>query len=38
MTQIEDTLKELDRWFNELPGASDRPKLLSKLATLELCG
>ena len=31
-------MKELDRWFNELPGASDRPKLLSKLATLELCG
>lgn len=32
------TLKELDRWFNE-PGLSlDRTNLLSKLATIELCG
>lgn len=38
MTQIEDILRDLDRWYNELPGASDRPKLLAKLAILELCG
>jgi hypothetical protein len=38
VTQVEDTLKELDRWYNELPGATDRPKLLAKLAVLELCG
>lgn len=38
MSQIEQTLRELDRWYNELPGGTDRPKLLSKLATLELCG
>lgn len=38
MAQIEDSLKELDRWFNELPGGTERPKFLSKLATLELCG
>jgi len=36
--QIEDTLKELDRWYNELPGGTERPRMLSKLATLELCG
>lgn len=35
---IEDVLKELDAWYNELPGGTERPKLLSKLATLELCG
>jgi|MudIll2142460700_1097286.scaffolds.fasta_scaffold406414_1 hypothetical protein len=38
MAEIEDTLKELDRWYNELPGGTDRPKLLAKLAILELCG
>lgn len=38
MAEIEDTLRELDRWYNELPGGTDRPKLLSKLAMLELCG
>jgi hypothetical protein len=38
VAHIEDTLKELDRWYNELPGGTDRPKFLSKLATLELCG
>lgn len=38
MAQIEDTLRELDRWYNELPGGTDRPKLLAKLAVLELCG
>lgn len=38
MAEIEDTLKELDRWYNELPGGTDRPKFLAKLATLELCG
>lgn len=32
------TLSELDTWFNE-PGLSlDRMNLLSKLATIELCG
>lgn len=38
MAEIEDTLKELDRWYNELPGGTDRHKFLAKLATLELCG
>lgn len=38
MAQIEDSLKELDRWYNELPGGTDRPRFLAKLATLELCG
>ncbi|MBI1398236.1 MAG: hypothetical protein GC151_19860 [Betaproteobacteria bacterium] len=38
MAQIEDSLKELDRWYGELPGGTDRPKFLAKLATLELCG
>jgi hypothetical protein len=38
MPDIDDTLRELDRWYNELPGGSDRPTLLSKLAILELCG
>ncbi len=32
------TLKQLDIWFNEPSQGGDRPKLLSKLATLELCG
>jgi hypothetical protein len=35
---IENNLKELDRWYNEILGESERPKFLSKLATLELCG
>lgn len=35
---IEETLKTLDSWFNEPHQDSDRPKLLSKLALLELCG
>ena len=35
---IEQTLQQLDAWYNELPGGTDRPKLLSKLAALELCG
>jgi hypothetical protein len=38
MTDIVDTLRELDCWYNELPGGSTRPTLLSKLAILELCG
>lgn len=38
MEKIKDTLEELDRWYNELPGGGDRPALLSKLAVLELCG
>lgn len=32
------TLRQLDTWFNEPSQGGDRPKLLSKLATLELCG
>lgn len=35
---IEQVLAELDRWYNELPGGTERPQLLSKLAVLELCG
>ncbi len=35
---VEATLRQLDTWFNEPSQGGDRPKLLSKLATLELCG
>ncbi|MBS1941784.1 MAG: hypothetical protein JST38_12995 [Bacteroidetes bacterium] len=35
---VETTLKQLDGWFNEPSQGSHRPKLLSKLAILELCG
>jgi hypothetical protein len=35
---IEDTLRELDAWFQDVPGGSERPKLLSKLAMLEYFG
>lgn len=35
---IEDTLSVLDAWYNEPSVGSDRPKLISKLALLELCG
>lgn len=35
---VEDTLKQLNSWFIEPTQGGDRPKLLSKLATLELCG
>lgn len=35
---VDATLKQLDSWFNEPSQGGDRPKLLSKLATLELCG
>jgi hypothetical protein len=35
---IEELLKELDRWYQELPGGSERPDLLCKLAYLEFCG
>lgn len=35
---IEDTLNVLDAWYNEPSVGSDRPKLISKLALLELCG
>jgi hypothetical protein len=38
VADIQDTLRELDSWFNELPGGTDRPRMLSKLAMLELCG
>ena len=36
--KIEEVLSELTSWYDELPGGTERPKLLSKLATLELCG
>jgi hypothetical protein len=36
---IHATLKEINSWYDEpAPAAVHRPKLLSKLATLELCG
>lgn len=35
---IEDSLNVLDAWYNEPSVGNDRPKLLSKLALLELCG
>ena len=35
---VDTTLKTLDSWFNDPSQGSDRPKLLSKLAVLELCG
>ena len=35
---IEETLKVLDSWFKEPHQDRDRPKLLAKLALLELCG
>lgn len=35
---IDDTLQLLDTWYNEPSTGGDRPRLLSKLATLELCG
>jgi hypothetical protein len=38
MPSVEETLRELDGWYNELPGGTERPTYLSKLALLELCG
>lgn len=35
---VGDTLRQLDTWYNEPSQGGDRPKLLSKLAVLELCG
>lgn len=35
---VDATLKQLDVWFNEPTQGGDRPKLLSKLSVLELCG
>ncbi len=35
---VDTTLRTLDSWFNDPTQGSDRPKLLSKLALLELCG
>lgn len=35
---VDATLRQLDTWFNEPSQGGDRPKLLSKLAILELCG
>lgn len=37
-TAIDDTLRQLNTWFNEPSEGNDRAKLLSKLAVLELCG
>jgi hypothetical protein len=38
LSDIADTLLDLDSWYNELSGGNDRPKLLAKLAILEVCG
>jgi len=35
---IENTLALIDVWYNEASTGPERPKLLSKLALLELCG
>lgn len=35
---VDTTLQLLDTWFKEPTTSNDRPKLLSKLAILELCG
>lgn len=35
---VETTLKQIDAWFKDPSQGGDRPKLLSKLALLELCG
>ena len=35
---VEDALKQIDAWYREPTEGELRPKLLSKLATLELCG
>jgi hypothetical protein len=35
---ISDTLAQLDAWYGEPTAGPERPKLISKLALLELCG
>lgn len=35
---INTTLTQLENWYNEPSAGPERPKLLSKLALLELCG
>jgi hypothetical protein len=35
---VDTTLRILDAWYNESSVGGERPKLLSKLAVLELCG
>lgn len=35
---VDDTLKLINSWYTEPGEGGDRPKLLSKLALLELCG
>jgi hypothetical protein len=35
---VEATLRQLDTWYREPSDGAQRPKLLSKLALLELCG
>ena len=34
----QDVLRELDNWYREQTQGGNRPKLLAKLAVLELCG
>ncbi len=38
MSAVDITLRQLDAWFNEPSQGGDRPKLISKLAVIELCG
>jgi hypothetical protein len=35
---IAETLTNLENWYKEPAGDNERPKLLSKLAVIELCG
>lgn len=35
---VQTVLRQLDAWYKEPTQGGDRPKLLSKLAVLELCG
>lgn len=35
---VADTLTGIENWFKEPTGDNERPKLLSKLAVIELCG
>jgi hypothetical protein len=35
---VQETLRQIHHWYTEPTDGNDRPKLLSKLAVLELCG
>jgi hypothetical protein len=35
---LEDTLKQLETWYKEPSEGTIRPKLLSKMAVIEICG